>query len=142
MAERLGRIEVSIDGKPEQEVLRLNVETVTPIDYKGAPQGQPLFRRIVFTTRVMQGLYDAVAWTINEPRSAHNLRNGVINFYDSEGQQYQTLEWSDGFVERADWVLPDTEKDEQQRVLMEYQIVAGKATIGGIELVNPWTRNV
>lgn len=141
MPEKLGRIEVMIEGQPEQEVLRLQLETVTPIDYKGAPQGQPLFRSIKFTTRVMRGLHDAVAWTINEPRAQHNLRNGTINFYDKDGAHYQTLEWANGFVERANWVLPDTERDEQQRVLMEYKIVAEKVTIGGVELANPWTRN-
>jgi hypothetical protein len=137
--ERLGRVEVMIEGQPEQDVLKFQMEAVTPIDFKGAPQGQPLFRRLTFVTRVMEGMHDAVSWTVNEPRAPHNLKNGTIKFYSKDGDNYQTMEWAQGFVERADWILPDAEKEEQQRVLMQYQIVARKVSIGGVELVNPWT---
>lgn len=138
MAERLGRVEVMIEGQPEQEVLQFVLEAETPIDYKGAPQGQPVFRRLTFTTRVMQGMHDAVGWCINEPRTAHNLRNGTVKFYDKNGENYQTLEWTNGFIEDAAWLLPDAEKDEQQRICMKYQVVAQRINIGGVELANPW----
>jgi len=139
MAERLGRVEVMIEGEPEQALLSFQLQAETPHDPKGAPQGQPLFRRLTIVTRVMQGMHEAVAWCINEKRAPHNLRNGVMKFYDKDGEEYQTLEWTNGFIERADWVLPDAEKDEEQRVYMEYQIVAHRLSIGGIELENAWT---
>ncbi len=140
MAERLGRVEVMLEGQPEQEVLRFDLETVTPLDFKGAPQGQPIFRRITFVTRAMHGMHDAVGWVVNEPRAPHNLRNGVIKLYNKDGAEYQQIEWTKGFVERAEWSLPDTEADEQKRVHMAYTIVANKVAIGGKELENPWSR--
>lgn len=140
MAEKLGRVEVVLEGQAEQDVLRFNLETVTPIDHKGAPQGTPIFRRITFVTRVMHGMHDATSWVVNEPRAPHNLKNGVIKLHNKDGEQYQTIEWTKGFVERAEWVLPDTESDEQRTVYMEYTIVASKVAIGGIEMENPWQR--
>lgn len=140
ITERLGQVQVSIEGNPEQEVLRFQVETITGIDDKGAPQGAPVVRRLCLTTRVHEGLFDAAQWAVNEPRAKHNLKNGIIKFYNKDGENYQTLEWTNGFIEKAEWVLPDAERSEEQRVYMQYQIVVNKMSIGGAELVNPWTR--
>lgn len=135
-----GQIQVSIEGNPDQEALKFELELITRKtsdgDLSGPPQGQPILRRITLDTRV-QGLADAAEWTLNKVKTARNLRNGAITFYDQEGAEYQKLEWTKGFIEKAEWFVDESERSEAMRGVMQYQFVVSEITIGGVALKNP-----
>lgn len=132
------RIVVRIEGQQEQEVDEFNFQVHCPSDNAGRPAKEARTRALSFLVWENGENKGTAEWGVNKRGDAYNFRSGMIEFFDHTGVQYQSLEWEDGFVEEATWVLPDRDEEEAGRLHLKYRVSARVVRIGGVEVDNKW----
>ncbi|MFC1572952.1 type VI secretion system tube protein TssD [Candidatus Eisenbacteria bacterium] len=129
------RARVFVAGQELEDVYECHYTIRTDMARSGLPQKSALTHRI-FITRRSDAATPGFTWAHDSKPS--NFQSGKIQFYNTAGEVFKTLEWNRGYVVDYEEGVPDLTEAERSTMVEKLEIAAEEFICGDKSVNNHW----